>query len=104
MLNIPNRYALACQVTTNIRFKTELTWQELKDIFKGQKPYNPNLQQKYLLAFFEGCCNRKSTKLLKAFMSEQNISRQEILNIFYKLPQTRGETFDMQECIRNGKF
>lgn len=104
MLDIPNRCAVACQVMTNIRFRNEITWQELKDIFKKKIPYEPDKHEKYLLAFFENCCNRRSPKCIKEFMAEQDISRQEILDIFYKLSQKKGQTFDMQWCIENGNF
>lgn len=51
------------------------------------------------LDFFEECY----PSLIKKFMAEQNISREEILAIFHKLPE-RGATLPFREALANGEF
>ena len=104
MIDIPNRAALTCQIRTNIRFKREITWQELKGLFKGTIPFDEEKHGRYIAAFFEECCPRSSPRIIKNFMMEQDISRDEILRIFYKLPPNLGATFDFREAIDNGKY
>ena len=100
MFKLENKASLACQVRTNTRFRDEISYKELADIFKNKVIYDENKYRKYLLAFFEMCY----PSLIKKFMVEQNITRNEILNIFNKLPKTYGETFDFYEAVENGKF
>ena len=91
--------SLACQVRSAIRIKEELPYQIMAGIFKGEVEYVKEKHEQYFLAFFEMC----RTNLIHKFMKEQDISRENILQIFYKLPQ-RGEIQDFQEELKNGTF
>lgn len=104
MKYIENRCALACQVMTNIRFRKEITWQELKGLFKGSIPYNATRHQAYLLDFFENNCRFASSKYIKDFMKEQDISKENIISILNKLPKNNEQLLNIQECMRNGEF
>lgn len=94
-----NRASLACQVRTNIRFDEEISYKILTDIFKNKLPYDSKLHQIYLLAFFEGCY----PSLIKKYMFEQQISRDEILIILNRLPNF-GETYRIRKAVVNGEF
>ena len=79
--------SLACQVRSTIRIRDELPYEEMVKILKKEIPYNPELHQIYFLSFFEECY----PSLIKKFMAEQNITREEILDMFNTLPDA-GET------------
>lgn len=89
----------ACQVKSAIRFRHELPYQEMVAILKNISLYKPSLHQSYFLAFFEEC----SPRLIKRFMNEQDISREQIIAMFNTLPDL-GEKIDFAEAIRNGQF
>ena len=91
--------SLACQVRSAIRIRDELPYEEMVKILKKEILYNPESHQIYFLAFFEEC----SLRLIKKFMSEQNITREEILDMFNTLPDL-GEKAYFAEAIRDGKF
>jgi hypothetical protein len=97
--DIDYRASLACQVRTNIRFGHEISYQTLTKIFKNELPYNKEKHLRYFLGFFEEC----SPALIKKFMEEQSISRDEIIGIFQQLPDL-GETYDFKKALKNGKF
>lgn len=89
-----------CQVRSSIRTINELPYQTMADIFKNKIPYSEEQHKLYFLGFFEECY----PELIKRFMEEQNITKQEILNLFYKLPQWRGELFKFRKALNNGEF
>ncbi len=89
-----------CQVRSSIRTITELPYQTMAAIFKNEIPYNEKEHKLYFLGFFEECW----PELIKKFMAEQGISRQQIIDLFYKLPQAYGELYDFREALNNGKF
>lgn len=104
MMDIPNRAAMTCQIRTNIRFKREITWQELKGLFKGTIPFDEEKYGRYIAAFFEECCPRAHTKFIKDFMQEQNISKDEILGIFNRVPKNLGAVNNFRRALKNGEF
>ena len=55
---------------------------------------------KYFLAFFEECY----PSLIKKFMAEQNITKDEILSVFYLLPPESGAVKMFKEIIDSGEF
>lgn len=91
--------SLACQVRTNIRWKEDISYQTLVKIFKKEIAYDAFFHKQYLLSFFEECY----PSLIKKFMAEQAITRQEILDIFRLLPNF-GETNRFREALNNGEF
>lgn len=95
-----NKASQAVQVRTNIRFKDEISYITLKNIFKDVTLYDREKYMKYFLAFFEECY----PSLIKKFMAEQNISRSEILSVFYLLPPESGVVKMFKEKIDSGQF
>ena len=95
-----NRASQAVQVRTNIRFKDEISYITLKNVFKDVSLYNKELHMKYFLAFFEECY----PSLIKKFMAEQNITKDEILSVFYLLPPESGAVKMFREKIDSGQF
>lgn len=93
-----NKYAVACQVRTNIRFNDELPYQVLVQIFKNKQLYKH--YKKYVLSFFEECY----PSLIKKMMQEQNVDRKEVIDIFNMLAPTNGELFDFRKAIDDGQF
>ena len=93
-----NRFALACQIRANIRCYPDLPYQEFVSIFKGFQPLTQELYC-YFIGFFEEC----SPRLVKKFMSEQKISRENILHVLNQLPKV-GEIQDFQEAVKHGQF
>ena len=91
--------SLACQIRTNIRCEPEMTYQTLAAILRKEIPLNLEIHANYLYGFFEECY----PKLMKKFMSEQNILREDIINIFYLLPE-RGEKNNFRKALINGEF
>ena len=100
MLNVPYRASKGVEVMTNLRFSEPMTYQNLTKIFKKKISYDQKLHKGYLLAFFECVYPR----LLKNYMAEQNISKQEILDVFNLLPQDLGEIMVFKERMKNGEF
>lgn len=90
----------ACQVRASIRTIKELPYQTMAAIFKNKIPYTPEKHKLYFLGFFEECY----PDLIRRFMQEQGITKQEILNLFYKLPQWRGELSKFRKAVDDGKF
>ena len=95
-----NRASEAVQVRTNIRFKDEISYITLKNVFKDVSLYNKEQHMKYFLAFFEECY----PSLIKKFMAEQNISKDEILSVFYLLPPGSGAVKMFKEKMESGEF
>lgn len=95
-----NRASEAVQVRTNTRFKDEISYITLKNVFKDVSLYNKEQHMKYFLAFFEECY----PSLIKKFMAEQNISKDEILSVFYLLPPESGAVKMFKEKIEGGEF
>lgn len=91
-------YAYICQIRSNIRCEPELPYEEIIKVFKGERVLTDALLW-YFIGFFDAC----SLRLIKDFMEERNISREQILNVFYSLPEV-GETYDFREAIKNGEF
>ena len=75
---VKNKAFQAVQIRTNIRFKNEISYSTLAEIFKNPSLFNNEKHLKYFLAFFESCY----PSLIKKFMKEQNISRKEVMTIF----------------------
>lgn len=95
-----NRASQAVQVRTNIRFKDEISYITLKNVFKDVSLYNKEQHMKYFLAFFEECY----PSLIKKFMAEQNITKDEILSVFYLLPPESGAVKMFREKMNSGEF
>lgn len=95
-----NKASQAVEVRTNLRFKKIITYQELTAILKQQAPYVKSKHLKYLVAFFEECY----PSLIKKFMNEQNISREQIIDTFKRLPEVLGETEKFREALYAGQF
>ena len=95
-----NRASQAVQVRTNIRFKDEISYITLKNVFKDVSLYNKEQHMKYFLAFFEECY----PSLIKKFMAEQNITKDEILSVFYLLPPESGAVKMFKEKMDSGEF
>ena len=95
-----NRASQAVQVRTNIRFKDEISYITLKNVFKDVSLYNKEQHMKYFLAFFEECY----PSLIKKFMAEQNITKDEILSVFYLLPPESGAVKMFKEKMDSGQF
>jgi hypothetical protein len=95
-----NKASLACQVRSNIRCVQEMKYQAMVTIFKNDELYNKEIHERYFLGFFEECY----PKLIKKFMVEQDIKREQILSVFYKLPQAFGETYKFRKALENGEF
>ena len=89
-----------CQVRSSIRTITELPYQTMAAIFKNEIPYNEKEHKLFFLGFFEECW----PELIKRFMAEQGITRQQIIDLFYKLPQWRGELYNFKKALKNGEF
>ncbi|MBO6293443.1 MAG: hypothetical protein J6N51_14485 [Selenomonas sp.] len=94
-----NPASLACQVRAAIRIRDELPYQTMVKIFKKKIPYDPLKHKIYMLGFFEEC----SSNLIKVFMKEQDISREEIISMYELLPKF-GEISWFGEAVRNGDF
>ena len=99
MRNYPYPASLACQVRSSIRIRQEMPYQQMAKILRKEVPYCPQKHQCYFLAFFEECY----PSLIKKFMKEQDISRQDILDMFYALPD-QGEKEDFAEALERGEF
>lgn len=98
MIGVQYKASLACEVRANIRFMNTLRYSTFVDIFKGHiKDLNP--YKRYLYAFFEECY----PSLIKKFMLEQGITREQILKVFNWLPEL-GEKEFFREAIQNGEF
>lgn len=93
------RASLVCQIRMNIRCKKEMDYQTLVKILRKEISYNEKEHQRYILGFFEECY----PALIKEFMEEQSLTREEILEFFYGLPEL-GETFKFREALLAGEF
>ena len=93
-----NKASRACQVRSAIRCIEEMPFEKMADIFKNKIPYNRE-HDIYFLGFFEEC----SPTLIHDFMQEQDISRQQILNVYYRLAKF-GETHSFGMAVADGKF
>ncbi len=94
-----NRASRACQGLMNVRHEDVMPYQTLVKKFKKEIPYDELTHAGYLLGFFEDCY----ISLIKDFMQEQGISREEIIDIFELLPE-QGETFYFRSALNHGGF
>lgn len=95
-----NKASFVCQVRSNIRCANEMKYPAMVTIFKNDELYDKEKHERYFLGFFEECY----PSLIKKFMQEQNIKREQILSVFYKLPQALGETYKFRKALENGEF
>lgn len=90
--------SLACEVRASIRCEPVLSYEIIADLFRRKielkEPYF-----RYLYGFFEECY----PALIKKFMAEQNLSKEQILALFHRLPE-RGEKRKFQEALTHGSF
>ena len=98
MLTGPNAAAQICQIRMSIRCPKELSYTILTDIFK-KKIMMKKEYHNYLYGFFEECY----PSLIKRYMVEQDITRDEILSIFNLLPDS-GEKWKFRKALANGEF
>lgn len=91
-------YAYICQIRANIRCLNEMPYEEMIKVFKGERPLTRDIFC-YFIGFFDAC----SIRLIKAFMAERDISREQVLHVFNALPDI-GETYDFREAVQNGDF
>ncbi len=94
-----NRASLACQVMTNLRCKQEIECAEIVKIIRKERVFDRNVHLRYFLGFFENC----RPELIKKFMLEQGISRQQVMDIFEKVDNF-GEVYKFRQAVANGKF
>lgn len=94
-----DKFSKTCQILSSIRCTEIIPLEILAGIFHGNPDYRLKDYDVYLLGFFEEC----SPDLIHKFMKENSISREEILNIFYQLPEC-GEKFKFKEALKNGDF
>lgn len=94
-----NRASRACQGLMNIRHGEVMSYQTLTKIFKKEIPYDRAKHLGYLLGFFDACY----ISLIHEFMQEQNISKEEIVDIFQLLPE-QGETYQFRRALHHGTF
>lgn len=94
-----HRASLAVQVRMSIRCPVEMDYEELVGILKQRITYNPKIHRRYVLGFYEEC----SPPLMKAFMKEQQIRREEIIELSRKFP-TDGEVHDFRKAVSYGEF
>ena len=97
--NKPSKASLACEVRMNIRCGEIMTYQTLVKLLKKELPYIPEIHDRYLLGFFEECY----PSLMKKFMTEHNISREEIISMFNQLPDS-GEKYKFSMALKNNLF
>lgn len=98
MLKDRKRAALVCQIRSNIRCFPELPYQEIIAVFKETRPLTRDIYC-HFYDFFEEC----SPRLIKRFMAEENITREQIIAIFDALPEI-GEKYFFREALENGEF
>lgn len=98
MLTGANAASQVCQIRMSIRCAKELPYSVLTDIFKKKVAISRE-NQNYLYGFFEECY----PSLIKRYMIEQNITRDEILYIFNSLPES-GEKWKFRKAVADGCF
>lgn len=89
----------ACQVMTNIRCRKELNYEEISKILKKEISFDDSKHIQYFLGFFENC----RPALIKKFMMEQGISRQQIMDVSERLAKF-GEIYKFKQAVANGEF
>ena len=94
-----SKISKACQIRSSIRCDKIIPLEILVGIFHGDPNYRLEDYNVYLLGFFEEC----SPQLIRKFINENSITRDEVLNIFYQLPEC-GEKFNFNEALKNGNF
>lgn len=99
-MSLSDKISLAVEVRTNLRFLQKISVNEIRDIFKNPALYDALKHTKYFLSFFENCY----PSLIKKFMFVHGITREEILFVLNKLPDTAGETVMFKEKINAGEF
>lgn len=98
-IHVLYRASLAVQVRMSIRCPVEMNYEELVGILKQRIAYNPKIHRRYILGFYEEC----SPHLMKAFMKEQQITREEIIELSHKFP-TDGEIHNFRKAVFYGEF
>ena len=89
----------AVEVRMNIRCGTPMSWQTMVSIIKGDTKINLDEHGRYLYGFFE----EVYPALMKKFIEEHDISRNEIITLFDQLPE-HGEKCNFREALKNGEF
>jgi hypothetical protein len=87
----------AAEVLINIRSDFKPI-SDLTKVFKGEVPYSQELEY----YFFEFFCEL-SIKHIKEYMTEQEISREQIISVFNKLPNF-ARKHDFKRALENGCF
>lgn len=72
--------------------------EDITAIFKGKEPYSEKYET-HLLEFF----NEVPISIMKRYMAEQEITREQIIVIFNVLPNV-GEKYDFAKALQDGKF
>jgi len=96
---IPYRASRACEVRAGIRCVENLPYQTIAKIFRQKIPYDEKKHLMYFMTFFEECY----PELIKRFMQEQSISREQIIALFDKIPDY-GEKTKFRKAIESGEF
>jgi hypothetical protein len=88
----------AVEILINTRSAKETKSSDLVKIFKGQQPYTADFQYPLLEFFCE-----VPIPLMKRYMNEAEISKQEVIDVFKQLPDL-AQKYDFQEALTSGKF
>ena len=94
-----SKVAKAVLVRTNIRFVEEVSLEHLIALLKSMSPHKDMKDHFYILAFFE----EVYPSLMKKFMAEFSISREEILQVYHQY-EGHGEMRAFSEALKNGRF
>lgn len=89
----------ACQVRSSIRCTKEIELDVLVGLFHKDNRYKIEDYDVYLYGFFEECY----PDLIREFMKENSITRDEILNVFNDLSEC-GEKHNFKKALENGDF
>ena len=84
---------------TNIRCREDMHYEEISKILKKEISFEDSRHTQYFLGFFENC----RPALIKKFMAEQGISRQQVMDVFEHLSKF-GEIYKFKQAVANGEF
>lgn len=87
----------AVETLINIRYDF-MPVAQITAVFQGKEPYS----EKYKRALWE-FFNEVPVSIMKRYMTEQRISREQIIAIFNILPDA-GEKHSFERALQNGKF
>lgn len=87
----------AVQTLINIRHDF-MPVEKITAVFQGKEPYSEKYET-HFLEFF----NEVPVAIMKRYMTEQGITREQIIAIFNILPDV-GEKYDFAEVLNDGKF